>query len=627
MTDSRRSRTVLKRLTLLTLLILALVSGDLLAAPDVRLLIDVSGSMRKNDPHNLRVPALRLVNELLPAGAEAGVWLFAEKTEVLSPPGKVDDAWKRRTRARLSRIHSRGLHTDIEQAIDTAIAGWKGPAGDNERSLILLTDGIVDVSKDPAESAASRERILEEQMAKLKSLGVKVNTVALSDKVDMALMRLLSKETGGWLETATSADALQRVFLHMLEQTAPPTTVPLKGNHFDIDDQVSELTLLAFRPEGSETLLISPSRERISAKALPDGATWQSEPGYDMVTLKHPEAGTWRLKGVQDPDNRVVVVTDLDIAANPVPTAISAGERLTVEVWLTDHGQPVTRKDLLRLLKATAEISSLEASAPAQTKSDPPPAGESEDGEAPGSTPPQPLPPDAGASTPTDMTLDPQTGHFDGTLNTDSLSPGTYALRLVIDGGTFERQTIKRFRVTGPPISIDYDPQLPTEQDPNARIQLTITGEPDLVDPESLLGYLLVQGPEGKESVVEIPKSVRLPLRVKIPAQIPGEYRIKGQLIARTLRGDSIEITPDPRSLVLDFPKPESAPGDDSADETPKPPILWLTLSGYLLGGNVLLGCVLGVTWWTLRHPKTAPPAPGQAKPPAKGKKAKRKRS
>ena len=34
--------------------------------PDVRLLIDVSGSMRESDPNNLRQPALDLMLRLLP---------------------------------------------------------------------------------------------------------------------------------------------------------------------------------------------------------------------------------------------------------------------------------------------------------------------------------------------------------------------------------------------------------------------------------------------------------------------------------------------------------------------------------------------------------------------------------
>ena len=44
--------------------------------PDVRLLIDISGSMKQSDPENLRAPALDLIVRLLPEGSRAGVWIF-----------------------------------------------------------------------------------------------------------------------------------------------------------------------------------------------------------------------------------------------------------------------------------------------------------------------------------------------------------------------------------------------------------------------------------------------------------------------------------------------------------------------------------------------------------------------
>jgi hypothetical protein len=43
---------------------------------DIRVLIDVYGSMKQNDPNNLRQPALRLLTGLLPTGSKAGIWTF-----------------------------------------------------------------------------------------------------------------------------------------------------------------------------------------------------------------------------------------------------------------------------------------------------------------------------------------------------------------------------------------------------------------------------------------------------------------------------------------------------------------------------------------------------------------------
>ena len=52
---------------------------------DVRVVIDVSGSMKKNDPKNLRAPALRMLVGLMPDDANSGVWTFAKMVNMLVP--------------------------------------------------------------------------------------------------------------------------------------------------------------------------------------------------------------------------------------------------------------------------------------------------------------------------------------------------------------------------------------------------------------------------------------------------------------------------------------------------------------------------------------------------------------
>ncbi|MCK7576475.1 MAG: VWA domain-containing protein [Chromatiales bacterium] len=587
----------------IVLLWLIAVQAPLAAPADVRLLIDVSGSMRQNDPRNLRAPALQLVNELIPAGAIAGVWLFAEQTEALIAPAPVDDAWKKRLGGRLARIHSRGLFTDIERAIRTATEDWSKTPPEGERHLILFTDGLVDVSKDAAESAASRERILSEQIESLKSQGVKVHAIGLSEQIDEPLMRLLATQTGGWLEVAQDAETLQRLFLRVLEQSAPPTTVPIQGNRFEIDDQVREFTVLAFRPEGGQSQLTAPDGERIRADQLTPGVKWRAEVGYDLITLSDPKPGQWRIRGVEDPDNRVVIVTDMGIEVAPVPNTVGLGELPKLESWLTDHGQPVERTELLQVLasrvvvtpdSATPVLGQVQGAAPAA-----PPAVE--EGMAPpaaeeGQSPPITAPAEQA------MTFDQATKRFSTSLQTRTLTPGVYRLDFVIDGGTFQRQLTRRLKIKGAPLTVDYDGQPPSETEPFAALLIRLTAEPDLIEQTSLSGYLLARGPNGWTEAVEIPKGKRFPLTVKIPVQHPGEYRISSHFMGQTLTGDLTEIQPEPGVLTLDF----EAPPDQAAVEEAAEPVSWLWLLVYVLGGNVLLGGLLALTWWLMTRSRSS---------------------
>ena len=113
---------------------------------DVRVLIDISGSMRQNDPNNLRRPALRMLSGLLQPGTQAGVWTFARWVNNLVPVGEVDETWKKRVQSLSKQIASPGQFTNIEEVLDKASLDWKDADPTHVRHLILLTDGMVDVS-------------------------------------------------------------------------------------------------------------------------------------------------------------------------------------------------------------------------------------------------------------------------------------------------------------------------------------------------------------------------------------------------------------------------------------------------------------------------------------------------
>ena len=112
-----------KRTCLYLLLLVALARGQVLAAEplyDFRIVIDVSGSMKQTDPQNLRVPALKLINGLIPSGSRAGVWTFGRYVDMAVKWGKVDANWRRQADLGANKIHSNALLTNIESALARA---------------------------------------------------------------------------------------------------------------------------------------------------------------------------------------------------------------------------------------------------------------------------------------------------------------------------------------------------------------------------------------------------------------------------------------------------------------------------------------------------------------------------
>lgn len=383
------------------------------ATDEIQVLIDVSGSMKQNDPHNLRVEATRLLVNLLPDNTKAGLRLFAEKTEVLSVSDAVSPGWKQQAGKATANIHSRGLYTNIEDAIKAVLDG--GFAGTGNKHLILLTDGFVDISKDIMESADSRERILSEWIPRLQQMRIKVETIALSGQADKELLQRLAGETGGWAEVAESAEQLQRVFVKMAQKAAPKDSLPLAGNRFAVDASIKEFSVLVFKKSGAApTLLWSPGGAKLGKQSASGDVSWLESANYDLITVREPQAGEWRLEAEVDPDNRVMIVTDLKLQLGELPNFLTEKQGLTVKAHFTDGDQLIDRADFLAMLTLQATLDQLA------------PANMAETGEP---------------------------GHF----GWNALNPGLgkHLLRVVADGKTFRREIVHEFEVVAAPITVE----------------------------------------------------------------------------------------------------------------------------------------------------------------------------
>jgi uncharacterized protein (TIGR03503 family) len=332
-------------------LIISTVASALEQVADVRTVIDVSGSMKKNDPHNLRAPALRLLVGLMPDGTQSGVWTFGQYVNMNVKQGKVDGKWKKLAMGEAEKIHSRGLYTNIEEAVRQASFGWNHAEPRFSRHLILLTDGVVDIAKDSKRNQASRRRIIEELLPRLKQTQVKVHSVALSKDADHELLKTMSGLTGGWYQRVDNAEHLQKVFLRLFEKSAPVDSLPINANKFQVDEHVKDMTLVLFHSKkGQSAKVISPDKTVITKDKHSNQVRWHQEQGYELITIKRPQIGEWALQTEQDPDNRVMVVTNLRLKVNPLPNSLLLGDKLTVKANLTEDGKTITRQDFLKLV-------------------------------------------------------------------------------------------------------------------------------------------------------------------------------------------------------------------------------------------------------------------------------------
>jgi uncharacterized protein (TIGR03503 family) len=366
--------------TLALFLALGVGFGNVLEASaeetsDVRIVIDISGSMKETDPQNLRSAAVKMLVEMLPDGSQSGVWTFGRYVNMLVPHGVVDQAWRQKALASSAMINSAGQRTNLTGALDKAL--WEQTlVSGNDYSVILLTDGKIDMApaaQGNLANQASFKELMSRVLPRYKSLGVKIHTLALSDASDKTLLQQLAVETDGLFLQPQQAEDLSRSFLQAFDQSAPAEQVPLVGNRFSIDTSVEEFTALVFRRSSAkDTRLIAPSGKIYSrSSAGNSGVRWHRDLNFDLITVKQPEAGEWQVDADIDPDNRIQILSDLKLDVEGIHPAIFSGDELDLEIALTNEGQRVSEKALLQLTDLTLKITAPDGKTGSMLLSDP----------------------------------------------------------------------------------------------------------------------------------------------------------------------------------------------------------------------------------------------------------------
>lgn len=527
---------------------------------DLRVLVDVSGSMKKNDPANLRIAASKLLVDLLPEGASAAIWSFAGDATPLVPAATVDEAWREQARNAVPNIHSRGQFTDMRTVLEAATADWRDSGSRAVdapgRALILLTDGVVDVDGGATASAVSRGFILGDLASELKALGVTVHTVALSRSADRELLAALADATDGRYELAEDAAALNRVFLRMFEQSVDRDAVPLSGNRFTIDSSISEFTLVAFHGESPKPIyLATPLGTQLDATTRDPDVRWRRDQGYDLITIAQPPPGEWVLEGAEDPDNRVMIVTNLGLAVDPLPAYILSDESLNTRFRLTEGDVPLTRADFLDLVEAVVALND-------------------------------------GAPVTADRS---DTGDFSANLPAYG-GRGEIEIRFTVRGETFQRVAQRRVTVIDNPLRL------------SAQLD-TVEGEPGITDPSAVSD---ARQPrlhlEFDEAVLE-PGSIRLVVVQQTPTngqlmsliegpeipsldawRQPGEYALDALATAVTRRGRLVQSRATALTLQIPDLAAEAAAAELSAASERTAQFPWPLLGAILIVGNIGLG-------------------------------------
>lgn len=174
-------------------------------------------------------------------------------------------------------------------------------------------------------------------------------TIGINNKLIAAVMVLLSFSVVAQ-ETAPASDApetqtSQRNAVEPIETLGDEyqNSIALLQNRFRVDYNVEEITMIFFREYGSApVVLVRPDGSKFfQSKADDDKITWFDADTFDMITIKNPVPGPWQAVGQVLPNSRVMVVSDIELHADPLPSILFSGEILKSTAYLTNAGKPI----------------------------------------------------------------------------------------------------------------------------------------------------------------------------------------------------------------------------------------------------------------------------------------------
>ena len=314
---------------------------------DAVLIMDSSGSMAKNDPKKLRVPAAKMFMSLLREEDRVGLISFSDNGyPVLRLTAPVSGKMPRILGA-AGKVSSKGVYTNINAALTKGIEmlDKHGQEG-QEKMLVLMSDGKMDVGNRQEDERLTAE-VRNEITTTLKEKGIKVYTIAFTESSDVDLMRHLADRTGALYRLAQDDEDLHEVFSAIFETAKKPDMLPVDGGEFTIDDSIEEVTLVASKQQaGVRVFLQTPDGRKLSVKRPGKNIKWFSSHHFDMITIRNPQPGTWKLLSTSG-KNRAYIVTNMSLHHNAQALKFQRNSDMVVEAWLEEDGKLLDREAVL----------------------------------------------------------------------------------------------------------------------------------------------------------------------------------------------------------------------------------------------------------------------------------------
>ena len=323
---------------------------------DVILMLDSSGSMLKTDPRGLRYEGAKILCSFLTESDRLGIVQFAGDAKVAQDLEYFSPSRTEEILERIKAIPNEGVFTDIAQGVKVAAELLdKTPRTDTQRLIVLLSDGKSE--PDPAVSPAFARtlQLIHEILPDLKAREAKIFTLALSEEADRGFLAEIATATDGLSWYTQTPEEIHTSFGELFLAVKRPQVVSQTGRGFSIDADVDEATFYVNHEPEAKLSLLSPKDESMTAEKHPDYVTWFTGQNFDVITVKEPDLGDWRVIGSTLEDGFATVLTDLKLLTD-WPLVIRAGDEPLVKARLYEESKPIALPEIGGVVKFGFQI-------------------------------------------------------------------------------------------------------------------------------------------------------------------------------------------------------------------------------------------------------------------------------
>ena len=136
-----------------------------------------------------------------------------------------------------------------------------------------------------------------------------------------------------------------------------PNDIPLLDNRFRIDPETDEVTFIFSHSKGYQrVVLVQPDGSKLYQQRHPENIAWVSSKVQDMVTVQNPMPGPWQAIAELDGDNRIKIISKVNLKTNNFPLKMYAKEFITTHAALYEGDKLITNPAYINDTKLSVSL-------------------------------------------------------------------------------------------------------------------------------------------------------------------------------------------------------------------------------------------------------------------------------